>query len=136
MGRGTILAKDRLVKRNWNGCPHCYFCNHYIQHIFLTYMLFASNSICHLVKIAYKFMPTQSIKAREQQQQSQHQIQIQQLLLQKHAQQHPQEQQQQQRWQQKQQQRSENTDFTTSAQNGTVAVCNILSIFVFMLGRL
>jgi len=36
-------------------------------------------------------------------------------LLQKHPQQHPQE-------QPKQQQRSENTDFTTSAQNGTVAV--------------
>jgi len=71
--------------------------------------------------MAYKFMPTQSIKAQEQQQQSQHQIQMQQLLLQKHAQQHPQEQ-QQQRPQQKQQQRSENTDFTTSAQNGTVAV--------------
>lgn len=64
-------------------------------------------------------MPIQSIKAREQQQQSQHQIQTQQLLLQRHAQQHPQEQQQ---WrQQKQQQRSENTDFPTSAQNGTVA---------------
>ncbi|XP_035817502.1 transcriptional corepressor LEUNIG isoform X4 [Zea mays] len=61
----------------------------------------------------------ESIKAREQQQQSQHQIQTQQLLLQRHAQQHPQEQQQ---WrQQKQQQRSENTDFPTSAQNGTVA---------------
>lgn len=70
-------------------------------------------------------MPTQSIKAREQQQQSQHQIQTQPLLIQRHAQQHPQEQQQQhlqqQRRQQKQQQRSENTDFTTSAQNGTVA---------------
>ena len=46
------MVKDRLVKRNWNGCPHCYFCNHNVQHIFLTYMLFASNSICHLVKIA------------------------------------------------------------------------------------
>jgi hypothetical protein len=70
--------------------------------------------------MAYKFMPTQSIKAREQQQQSQHQIQMQQLLLQRHAQQHPQEQQQQRR-QQKQQQCSENTDFTTTAQNGTPA---------------
>ena len=74
-----------------------------------------SYTLVRLYMMAYKFMPTQSIKAREQQQQSQHQIQMQQLLLQKHAQQHPQE-------QQKQQQRSENTDFTTSAQNGTVAV--------------
>ncbi|KAG0536273.1 hypothetical protein BDA96_03G049800 [Sorghum bicolor] len=62
----------------------------------------------------------ESIKAREQQQQSQHQIQMQQLLLQRHAQQHPQEQQQQRR-QQKQQQCRENTDFTTTAQNGTPA---------------
>jgi len=74
-----------------------------------------SYTLVRLYMMAYKFMPTQSIKAREQQQQSQHQIQMQQLLLQKHAQQHPQE-------QQKQQQRSENTNFTTSAQNGTVAV--------------
>jgi len=74
-----------------------------------------SYTLVRLYMMAYKFMPTQSIKAREQQQQSQHQIQMKQLLLQKHAQQHPQE-------QQKQQQRSENTNFTTSAQNGTVAV--------------
>jgi len=80
-----------------------------------------SYTLVRLYMMAYKFMPTQSIKAREQQQQSQHQIQMQQLLLQKHAQQHPQEQQQQRR-RQKQQQRSENTDFTTSAHNGIVAV--------------
>jgi hypothetical protein len=79
-----------------------------------------SYTLVLLYMMAYKFMPTQSIKAQEQQQQSQHQIQMQQLFLQKHAQQHPQEQQQRRR-QQKQQQRSENTDFTTSAQNGTVA---------------
>ncbi|RLM93019.1 transcriptional corepressor LEUNIG-like isoform X1 [Panicum miliaceum] len=66
------------------------------------------------------------IKAREQKQQSQQQVGMQQLLLQRHVQrqqQHPQEQQQQhpqlQRRQQKQQQRNENTDFSTSAQNGT-----------------
>ncbi|PVH39412.1 hypothetical protein PAHAL_5G495300 [Panicum hallii] len=66
------------------------------------------------------------IKAREQKQQSQQQVEMQQLLLQRHVQrqqQHPQEQQQQhpqlQRRQQKQQQRNENTDFSTSAQNGT-----------------
>ena len=80
-----------------------------------------SYTLVRLYMMAYKFMPTQSIKAREQQQQLQHQIQMQQLLLQKHAQQHPQEH-QQQRPQQKQQQRSENTDFTTSAHNGIVAV--------------
>ncbi|CAO2209671.1 unnamed protein product [Urochloa humidicola] len=67
------------------------------------------------------------IKAREQQQQSQQQVEVQQLLLQRNVQQqqqHPQEQQQHlqlQRLQQKQQQGNENTDFSTSAQNGTVA---------------
>ena len=93
-----------------------------------------SYTLVRLYMMAYKFMPTQSIKAREQQQQSQHQIQMQQLLLQKHAQQHPQEQQQQRR-QQKQQQRSENTDFTTSAQNGTVAVDPMIQLQVLYLQR-
>lgn len=72
--------------------------------------------------MAHKFMPTQSIKAWEQQQQSQHHVEMQQLLLQRHVQrqqQHLQEQQHQH--QQKQQQRNENTDFSTSAQNGTAA---------------
>ncbi|CAL4965614.1 unnamed protein product [Urochloa decumbens] len=70
----------------------------------------------------------ESIKAREQQQQSQQQVEVQQLLLQRNVQQqqqqHPQEQQQHlqlQRLQQKQQQGNETTDFSTSAQNGTVA---------------
>ncbi|XP_039808052.1 transcriptional corepressor LEUNIG-like isoform X4 [Panicum virgatum] len=68
----------------------------------------------------------ESIKAWEQQQQSQQQVEIQQSLLQRHVQQqqqHPQEQQhlQLQRCQQKQQQRNENTDFSTSVQNGMAA---------------
>ena len=76
--------------------------------------------------MAHKFMPIQSIKAWEQQQQSQQQVEIQQSLLQRHVQQqqqHPQEQQhlQLQRCQQKQQQRNENTDFSTSVQNGMAA---------------
>ncbi|CAO2185900.1 unnamed protein product [Urochloa humidicola] len=67
----------------------------------------------------------ESIKAREQQQKSQQQVEVQQLLIQRNVQQqqqHTQEQQQHlQCLQQKQQQCNENTDFGTSAQNGTVS---------------
>ncbi|RLN24026.1 transcriptional corepressor LEUNIG-like isoform X1 [Panicum miliaceum] len=73
----------------------------------------------------------ESIKAREQQQQSLQQVEMQQLLLQRHVQrqqQHSQEQQQlhpqlqrRQQIEQKQQQHNENTDFSTSAQNGMAA---------------
>ena len=34
--RKVILTKDNLVKRNWQGCKKCYFCDHEetIQHLF------------------------------------------------------------------------------------------------------
>ena len=61
VNRKVILTKDNLLKRNWNGCKKCVFCqdDETIEHLFLSCNF--ARKIWRLLHFTYNLLPPSSI---------------------------------------------------------------------------